>query len=64
MVLKFKSLKRSKFKKEKYKLPTKVCLTLSLVKSPPDDINALTPKSAICTEPSKPNNIFPALISL
>jgi hypothetical protein len=45
-------------------VPTNVCRCLSLVISPPDAMKALTPKSAICTLPSVPKRIFPALISL
>ncbi len=45
-------------------VPTNVCFTLSLVMSPPLAMNALTPKSAICIEPSRPRSILPAFMSL
>lgn len=45
-------------------VPTKVCLTFSREISLPVANQADTPKSAICTVPSSPKRILPALISL
>lgn len=45
-------------------VPTKVCLTFSREISLPVANHADTPKSAICTVPSSPKRILPALISL
>ncbi|KAG9462673.1 hypothetical protein GDO78_013603 [Eleutherodactylus coqui] len=45
-------------------VPTRVFLTLFLIMLPPVARNALTPKSVICTEPSSPRRMFPALTSL
>ena len=45
-------------------VPTNVCRTLSRTRSLPVANQALTPKSAIITEPSWPNKMLPALMSL
>ncbi len=45
-------------------VPTNVCRTESLTRSLPVANQALTPKSAIITDPSEPSNMFPAFISL
>lgn len=45
-------------------VPTKVCRTFSREISLPVASQADTPKSAICTVPSSPRSMLPALMSL
>lgn len=45
-------------------VPTNVCRTFCLERSLPVASQADTPKSAICTVPSSPSRMLPALMSL